>query len=217
MTTARRLRPITPAGAVRRLKRGVRELTATDADLARILAEVGPPDIQLRPTGFAMFVRAILAQQVSIKAAETIFQRIVAQVGAPVTAEKMIAFGIEGCRSVGMTGRKSEYAVGLAEAELAGRIDFQGLERMPDEAAIETLTALRGIGRWTAEVYLLLSLGRPDVWPAADLALIVAAGKLRGLEARPTIKEAAQMAEAWRPWRGAAALLLWRYYVKTLA
>ena len=83
---------------------------------------------------------------------------------------------------------------------------------MPDERAIATLVALRGIGRWTAEVYLLFALARPDVWPAADLALAVAAGRMRGLTARPTFPEAAKIAEAWRPWRGAAAILLWHYY-----
>lgn len=211
----KRLRPITEAGSIRRLKRGVRELTARDADLARIAAQSGPLDVRLRPQGFATLARAILAQQVSVKAAATMWSRIEARCGAPVTPEALLDFGYDGCRSIGMTGRKSEYALGIAEATVSGALDFDDLARQPDEAAIAALTALRGIGRWTAEVYLLLSLGRPDVWPAADLALIVAAGRLKGLDARPTIPEAAALADAWRPWRGAAALLLWRHYVKT--
>lgn len=213
--TERRLRPITPAGVVRRMKRAAREVAKIDPDLARLLADQGPLDISLRPEGFATMVRAILAQQVSVKAAATMWSRIEARCGLPVTPEAFLEFGYDGCRGIGMTGRKSEYALGIAEATVSGALDFDALARMPDEAAIDRLTALRGVGRWTAEVYLLLSLGRPDVWPAADLALIVALGEIKGLKERPTIPEAAAIAEAWRPWRGAAALLLWRHYVKT--
>ena len=213
--TGKRLRSITDAGAIRRLKRGARELAALDPDIARILKEGGPLEIELRPQGFATLARAILAQQVSTKAAATMWSRIEANTGAAVTPEALLEFGYDGLRGIGLTGRKSEYALGIAEATVTGDLDFADLARQPDEDAIQTLTALRGIGRWTAEVYLLLSLGRPNIWPAADLALIVAAGQIKGWETRPTIPEAADLAEAWRPWRGSAALLLWRHYVKT--
>ena len=207
-------RRITPEGARRKLIKGARELADLDPAMARLLAEDGPLRPTLRPEGFPTFVRAILAQQVSVKAAATIYGRIEAACGGPLTPEAFLEFGYDGCRGVGMTGRKSEYALGLADAVASGALDFDTIAAMPDEEAITALTALRGVGRWTAEVYLLLSLGRPDVWPAADLALVVAVGRLLGHQERPSIKEAAAAAEAWRPWRGVAALLLWRRYQK---
>ena len=130
----------------------------------------------------------------------------------PVTATTFLELGYDGARSIGFSGRKTEYAIGLAEAEVSGALNFDAIARMPDEDAIETLTALRGIGRWTAEVYLIFALGRPDVWPAADIALVAAAGRIRGLAEKPSFKEASAIAEEWRPWRGAAAILLWHYY-----
>lgn len=215
--TPKRLRPITPAGAERRLAKGARALAAFDPALAGLLAEDGPLKPDLRPEGFATFVRAILAQQVSVKGAETMFQRLKTHCGGEMTPGALQGLGYDGCRTVGLTGRKSEYVLGLAEAVRSGALDFDAIRQMPDEAAIETLVNLRGIGRWTAEVYLLLTLGRPDVWPAADLALVIAVGRLEGLADRPSIQDAAQIAERWRPWRGSAALLLWRRYVKTPA
>ncbi len=210
--TDRAVRPITEAGAIRRMRRGVNILTAKDPALAAIVAHAGPPEIALRPPGFPTLLRAIVAQQVSAAAARTIYSRIEAATDSPPTAAAVAALGTENLRALGLTGRKTEYILGLAEAELTGALDFAALARMPDERAIATLVALRGIGRWTAEVYLLFALARPDVWPAADLALAVAAGRMRGLTARPTFPEAAKIAEAWRPWRGAAAILLWHYY-----
>ena len=182
--------------------------------MAGLLAEDGPLKPDLRPEGFATFIRAILAQQVSVKAAATMFERLKAHCGGAMTPEALLLLGYDGCRTVGLTGRKSEYVLGLAEAVQSGALDFDAIGRMPDEAAIATLIGLRGIGRWTAEVYLLLCLGRPDIWPAADLALIIAVGRLEGLSERPSIQDAALIAERWRPWRGSAALLLWRRYVK---
>ncbi len=161
-----------------------------------------------------MFLRGIIAQQVSVKAAASIYGRVEDKAGQPVTAEKIQKLGVMGCRELGMSQRKAEYALGLAEAELRGQIDFGDLEQMPDEEAIARLVELRGIGRWTAEVYLLLSLGRPNIWPAADLALMNAIGRIKKLENRPTIGQATDIAELWKPWRGSAALLLWHYYKK---
>lgn len=215
--TVARLRPITPAGAERRLAKGARELAKVDAQLAALLKEDGPLKPKLRPEGFSTFIRAILAQQVSVKAAETMFKRLENHCGGALTPATLTTLGYDGCRGVGLTGRKSEYVLGLAEAVQTGALDFDEIARMPDEAAIEALVSLRGIGRWTAEVYLLLTLGRPDVWPAADLALIIAVGRLDGLAARPTISEAAEIAERWQPYRGSAALLLWRRYSKAPA
>ena len=206
------VRPVTPAGAVRRYRKGIRELTAADPGLARIVAEAGHPEIALRPAGFPTLLRAIIAQQVSAAAARTIWRRFEDRLAGPVEAAGVHALGYDGVRALGLSGRKTDYALGLAEAALSGELDFDAIARMPDEEAIARLIALRGIGRWTAEVYLLFALGRPDVWPAADLALATAAGRIRGLDARPSFKTASEIAETWRPWRGAAAILLWHYY-----
>jgi DNA-3-methyladenine glycosylase II len=209
-----RFKENSPEAAAVELQRGFTEVARLDPDMKRVLSEVGEPDVTLRPRGFAMFLRGIIAQQVSVKAAASIYGRVEDKAGQPVTAEKIQKLGVMGCRELGMSQRKAEYALGLAEAELRGQIDFGDLEQMPDEEAIARLVELRGIGRWTAEVYLLLSLGRPNIWPAADLALMNAIGRIKKLENRPTIGQATDIAELWKPWRGSAALLLWHYYKK---
>ncbi|MGZ0189870.1 MAG: DNA-3-methyladenine glycosylase family protein [Alphaproteobacteria bacterium] len=209
---SRAVRPITPAGAIRRLKRGVKILTTADPALANIVETVGLPDIALRPTGFPTLLRAIIAQQVSAAAARTIWGRFEGATAGAVTAENVTALTYDGVRGLGLSGRKTDYALGLAEAERTGALDFDALEHLPDDEAITALTAIRGIGPWTAEVYLLFALGRPNIWPAADLALATAAGHMRGLTDRPSFKDAAVIAEDWQPWRGAAAILLWHYY-----
>lgn len=206
------VRAISPEGAVRRFRKGVRALAASDPGMATIVKEAGPPPIALRDPGFPTLLRAVCAQQISAAAALTVWGRIEAKTGAPVTATAFLELGYDGARSIGFSGRKTEYAIGLAEAEVSGVLNFDTIARMPDEEAIETLTALRGIGRWTAEVYLIFALGRPDVWPAADIALVAAAGRIRGLAEKPSFKEASAIAKEWRPWRGAAAILLWHYY-----
>lgn len=211
-STGKSVRPVTPAGAARRFRQGIRALTAQDDGLAGILDEVGPPDIALREPGFPTMLRAIVAQQVSAAAARTVWGRIEDKVGKPVDAAGFQALGYDGVRAIGLSGRKTDYALGLANAELSGALDFDRIAHLADEDAIAELTALRGVGRWTAEVYLIFALGRPDVWPAADLALATAAGRIRGLDQRPSFKDAAEIAESWRPWRGAAAILLWHHY-----
>jgi len=206
------VRPITAAGAIRRLKCGAKVLTAAYPALANIVETVGMPDIALRPTGFPTLLRAIIAQQVSAAAARTIWSRFEEATSGAVSACSVVALTYDGVRALGLSGRKTDYALGLAEAELTGALDFGALERLPDDEAIAVLTAIRGIGPWTAEIYLLFALGRPNIWPTADLALATAAGHMRGLTERPSFKDAAIIADDWQPWRGAAAILLWHYY-----
>ena len=207
-----RMRPVTPAGAKRRLRSGMRALVEQEPGFARIVAEIGMPDPPVRPAGFPTLFRAIVAQQVSAAAARTVWERIETAAGGEVTPASIDALGYGGVRGLGLSGRKTDYALGLTEAALTGVIDFDALAKMPDEEAIAQMVALKGIGRWTAEVYLIFALARPDVWPAADLALVVAAGKMAGLPEKPSFKEGASLAEAWRPWRSSAAILLWNWY-----
>ena len=204
--------PVPPRAEPLRLWRaGLEALCGDDPDLARIVAEAGPPPLELREAGFAALLRAIVAQQVSAAAARSIWGRV-SEAVRPLTPEAFLALPEEDIRALGFSRQKIAYGRGLAEAVASGRLDLDRLERLPDEEALAALVQLKGIGRWSAEVYLLFALGRPDIFPAQDLALAVAAQRIKGLEARPTPAELAALAERWRPWRSVAAILLWHYY-----
>ncbi|MET4701495.1 DNA-3-methyladenine glycosylase II [Constrictibacter sp. MBR-5] len=199
--------------AVRLWREGLAALSAADPDMGRAAAEAGEPAFELREPGFPTLLRAIVAQQVSAASARAIWARLEAALH-PVSAEGFLALDEEAVRGLGFSRPKLAYARGLAEAVASGACDLDALADLPDDAALAELVRLKGIGRWTAEVYLLFALGRPDVWPAQDLALAVAAQKIKNLPSRPTFAEMDALAEAWRPWRSVAAILLWHYYRK---
>lgn len=200
--------------AVRLWWQGLEELSRMDPDLRRACDEAGPPPLELREAGFAALLRAIVAQQVSTASARAIWGRVLERVD-PLAPEAFLALGEEGIRALGFSRQKIRYSIALAEEIVAGRLDLSSLEEMEDEAALAELVRLKGIGRWSAEIYLLFALGRPDVWPADDLALAVAVQRLRKLESRPTMKEMRVLGEDWRPWRSVAAIVLWHYYKLT--
>ena len=200
--------------AVRLWSQGVEELSRLDPDLRRACEEAGPPPLEVREGGFPALLRAIVAQQVSNAAARSIWARVTERVD-PLVPESFLLLGEEGIRSLGFSRQKIRYSMGLAEEIVAGRLDLAALEEMDDEAALAELVRLKGIGRWSAEIYLLFALGRPDVWPADDLALAVAVQRLRKLESRPTLKEMRGIGDDWRPWRSVAAIILWHYYKLT--
>lgn len=195
----------------RTLRHGLAALARADADFGRALAEAGPPPLRRREPGCGTLLRAIVAQQLSTKAAATIWSRFEAAV-VPLEPGALRAFSDDDLRALGLSRQKVGYCRALAEDLLCGRVDLQRIAERDDEAAIAELMTLKGIGRWTAEIYLLFALGRPDVFPADDLALMAAAQRMKRLEARPTGKELREIAAAWRPWRGAAAHFLWHYY-----
>ena len=199
------------ARARRLLKRGLAALAEADPDLGRIRAELGPPPTRLRPEGFQTLFKIVVQQQVSLASGEAIWGRLVAGLdGAGPVAVRAAAQ--DRLRALGLSLPKAIYAHALAEAVLSGRLDFARLAALDDDAAIAELTAVKGIGRWSAEIYLLSALQRPDVFPAADVALMAAAGEVKRLTARPNARLLLAMAEAWRPWRAIAARLLWHYY-----
>ena len=200
------------AGAVRRWREGLATLAERDARIRAALDEVGAPPMALRGAGFGALLRAIAAQQVSAASARAIWARLEAAAGGRVTARAVLALGPEGLRTAGLSRPKAGYALSIAEALASRRVSLRRIARMPDEEAIAALSALRGVGRWTAEVWLLFAAGRPDIWPAADLALCVALQQTVGLDARPTPAEAARLVEIWSPHRSAAALLHWHIY-----
>jgi DNA-3-methyladenine glycosylase II len=193
------------------IKRAMKKLAEADPDVARGLAIVGPPEPRVRPAGFNTLLSAIVGQQISTEAARTIRARV-EQVLPDATPKALLALPEGALRAAGMSGRKVEYATGLASAIEEGAFDLEGLPQLSDEDAIEAITALRGFGQWSAEIYLMFSLGRTDIFPSGDLALRVAVGKLKGLEERPTPGQARDLVAHWAPYRTAGSLFLWDYY-----
>ena len=190
---------------------GLLELVDQCEYMARAYAEAGAPLPRRRPDGFPAIVSSIIGQQVSAHAGAAIQRRVEAGLGT-VSAEAVLAKSDDELRAFGLSRPKVKYIRGVAEAVTAGDLDFDSLRQSPDDEVLETLTRLKGIGQWTAEIYLMFALGRPDVMPSGDLALAESAARLMRLEARPKPKELAVIAERWRPWRSTAALMLWYYY-----
>jgi len=194
-----------------RLRPALEALAAADPDFAEAYARCGLPPERGSEPGFPGLIRMIAGQQVSVQSAAAIIARLEAR-AAPLTAETFLALTDDDLRAVGFSRPKMAYGRILAEAIAGGGLDLDGLHGLDDEAAIAALTAVKGIGRWTAEIYLLFALRRPDVLPAGDLALCVAAQHLKKLDARPDPKALLALGEAWRPHRSAAARFLWHLY-----
>lgn len=194
-----------------RLQPALEALAARDADFARAYADCGLPPVRRNPQGFRGLAGIIVSQQVSIASARAILARLEARL-PDWSPAAFLALGEADHRAIGLSRAKSRYALALAEALVSRRLSLGRLRKLEDEAAIDYLTQLPGFGRWSAEIYLLFSLGRADVMPAADLALQVAAQRLKGLPERPSAKALYAMSEAWRPHRSAAARFLWHYY-----
>ena len=195
------------------LHAGVDRLAGSDPDLAGIVARHGPPPLWARQPGFATLVHIILEQQVSLRSAEAALGRLVAAAGA-VTPDAIAAAGPDRLLEAGLTRQKTRYLVGLADDVSTGRLDLDALERADDEDARRSLVAVVGIGPWTADIYLLMALGRPDIWPTGDLALAAAMRRAKRLAAIPPADEQAAIAVAWRPLRAVAARILWHAYLQ---
>jgi len=189
-----------------------RDLATRDKQLAGIFQRHGPPPLWRRATGFATLVHIILEQQVSLRSGKAMFDRLSAAID-PFRPEEFVERGENYLRSLGVTRQKSAYLVHLASLIVGGELDLARLSRMDDENARLALMRVKGIGSWSADVYLLMAMRRPDIWPAGDLALAVAAQDLMGLTIRPTPDELEGLAERWRPHRAVAARMLWQYYL----
>jgi DNA-3-methyladenine glycosylase II len=184
-----------------------RSLADADPELGTLIDRVGHVDIEVTGGGFQVMVESIVSQQLSVKAAATISRRLAEEVGD--TPEALAAASHEALRAAGLSNRKAEYVKGIAVATLAGDIDWDALEDLSADEVIERLVALRGVGRWTAEMYLIFGLGRLDVLAVDDFGLRNAAGRLFGLDAPMAADELATRGEAWRPYRSVASLWLW--------
>lgn len=190
----------------------VRELSARDARLARIVTDFGPPPLWARAPGFPTLIHIILEQQVSLASARAAFDRLRA-IADPLTPQRFLDLDDVTLLAAGFSRQKTRYGRALAQAILAGSLDLDGLADLDDSAIHAELTRIVGIGHWTADIYLLMALGRPDVWPSGDLALAIAARNVLGLPATPPPVELATIGEAWRPWRAVAARILWHHYL----
>ncbi len=189
-------------------------LLAAEPVFSAILAHAGPPRFRRRRNGFGTLLHIILEQQVSIDAAAAMHRKLVG-LCRPLAPAAFLALDDATLRSCGFSRQKMGYARHLAELVAGGEFDFVRLADADDEAATARLLSVRGIGRWSAEIYLLFALGRPDVWPAADLGLQLAVADRLGLESRPREHELRALAEGWRPWRSVAACLFWQSYLHT--
>jgi DNA-3-methyladenine glycosylase II len=191
---------------------GMRALARADPDLAAVLERHGRPPLWDRRPGFATLVQIVLEQQVSLASGRAAYQRL-ARAAGRVTPTRVARLDLRALRSAGLTRQKSAYIRGLADAVVAGTLDLRRVDRLDDDAAHSELVKLKGIGPWTADIYLLMALCRPDVWPRHDLALAAALRDVKRLRSLPTPQRQLEIAEAWRPWRAVAARLLWQHYL----
>jgi DNA-3-methyladenine glycosylase II len=189
-----------------------RELAARDQLLANIYATHGDPPLWQRASGFRTLVHIILEQQVSLGSAKSMLNRLEADI-QPFTPERFVELGDAHLRGLGVTRQKSSYLLHLAESIVSGELNFRKLSRLSDDQVLVQLTGIKGIGSWSANIYLLMAMRRADIWPAGDLALAVAIKELHGLDARPSPEELERIAEQWRPYRAVAARMLWQYYL----
>ncbi len=207
---------VAPALTRATLLDGVREVAARDPALGSIVARHGPPPLWARPRGFATLARIVLEQQVSLASAATLHARVGASLGG-WTPEGVAAAGEAGLRALGLTRQKARYVAALAEAVRDRTLRLDALARLPDREVEAALVRLPGIGPWTAGVYLLMALRRPDAWPPGDLALHRAVARAGVTPGVPSTEEANAIAARWRPWRAVAARILWHGYLSDRA
>lgn len=192
------------------------ELGGRDARLARILDAYGPPPLWAREPGFPTLLQIILEQQVSLASARAAYDKLLL-LASPLTPERFLALDDIALKGAGFSRQKARYGRELAAAVGSGELDLIRLQTLDDDAVRSELMAVKGIGRWTADIYLLMALRRPDVWPRGDLALAAAARRVLSLSAVPGYGELEILADAWRPWRAVAARLLWHAYLSEKA
>jgi DNA-3-methyladenine glycosylase II len=202
--------PARDAHAAERLTEAVTHLSAADARLAEVIGRIGPCGLRRRPGGFPRLFRSILGQ-LSIKAAQTIHGRIVAACDDAVTPERVLALPDKAFAAAGVSRPKARYLRGLAEIARDDPRFFDRLPRLPDEAAIERLTSILGVGRWTAEMYLIFCLGRLDVLPLGDVSIHAAAADVHGLRRRVLPKRLTRLAKPWQPYRSVAVWYLYEH------
>jgi DNA-3-methyladenine glycosylase II len=195
-----------------RLLAAVDALARRDPDLAGIVARHGPPPLWDRAPGFPTLLHIVLEQQISLASARAAFDRLLLAAD-PLSPGSFLALGDGELLAIGFSRQKARYGRALARAIESGDLDLDRLAGLDDETVHATLQAIPGIGPWTSTIYLLMVLGRPDVWPAGDMALAAAVGEVKGLDHRPDAAEMVALGMAWKPWRSVAARLFWHDYL----
>ncbi|MBO9624348.1 MAG: DNA-3-methyladenine glycosylase 2 family protein [Sphingomonas sp.] len=193
------------------LKTSIDALAAIEPAFAAALARAGYPAPRLRDRGYETLLRTIVGQQVSVAAAQSIWNKLEAGLGELTDPQAIAGASDEALRAAGLSRQKASYARSLADEVTSGRLDLHNLPA-DDEEAIAALTHIKGIGRWSAEIYLLFAEGRPDIWPAGDLAVQIEIGRILGHAERPSEKLLRSWSEPWSPHRGAAAIFAWHHY-----
>ena len=201
---------------VEELHASLDEIARREPRFADALASSGYPEPRASERGYISLLRTIVGQQVSIKAAASMWAKLQAGVGGTPDPPSILAASDEALRAAGLSRQKASYARSLAEEVLSGRLDLDNLPP-DDDLAVAELTRVKGIGRWSAEVYLLFAEGRPDIWPAGDLVVQIVTGRILGLADRPTERIVRELAEPWRPHRGAAAIFTWHHFKTSAA
>ena len=191
---------------------GARQLAASDSDLARIHARLGDPPIWGRRPGFPALVKIILEQQVSLRSATAMYRRIDLHVGG-ISTERVHRIGVVGLRQLGVTRQKAAYCHGLACRVLDGTLDLAAVARAADDDGRRMLLDVPGLGPWSVDIYFLMALRRPDVWPRGDLALASALREVKGLRSLPSHEQQLELTRTWAPWRSVAARILWSHYL----
>ena len=193
------------------LRSSLDALALIETRFGRAIAQVGYPEPRVRDRGYETLLRTIVGQQVSFKAADAVWGKLAAALGDTARPEILLMQSEEALRACGLSRQKQGYARSLAELVSSGALDLHNLPA-DDEEAIALLTQIKGIGRWSADIYLLFAEGRPDIWPAGDLAVQIDVGNIMELPERPSEKQVRAIGEAWRPYRGAAAIFAWHHY-----
>jgi DNA-3-methyladenine glycosylase II len=196
------------------LAEGIADLRRRDAHLAAVVERFGSPPLWDRPPGFATLVQIILEQQVSLSAGRAAYGRL-ERLAGDVAPECVAALSEAELRTAGLTRQKSAYIRALAQAIVAGEFDPDGLAALDDDDARGALIKLKGVGAWTADIYLLMALGRADIWPSGDLALVAAIREVKRLRSLPSSDRIGRITRAWSPWRAVAARVLWHHYLST--
>ncbi|MEM8612180.1 MAG: DNA-3-methyladenine glycosylase 2 family protein [Cyanobacteria bacterium P01_H01_bin.105] len=196
----------------RTLQQGIQELVIRDCSFAKIIDRYGTPPFWQREQGFPTLIHIMLEQQVSLASAHAAYKRLQAKCN-PLTPQGFLTLSDTELKQIGFSRQKTSYGRALATAILNKTLNLRALEPLCDRDIREQLMRIKGIGAWTTDIYLLMALRKPDIWPKGDLALQAALQQLRGLGKRPTSDEIQIMSEAWRPWRAVAARLLWHFYL----
>ncbi len=195
-----------------KIKQGLDALANIDTELAIAIKEYGYPEPRVRPKGFSALFSIVMSQQLSTHAAKAIMGRALTLFNDDINPHAVLDTSDDKLRAIGLSRQKVNYVKGLSDAVVTKQIDLEGLEQLNDEQVAKEITGLKGFGTWSAEIYLMFSLQREDVFPAGDLALLLALQRLKGLAEKPTPKQATELLQHWSPYRTMGSLFLWHYY-----